>query len=131
MCMLCYKGAKQVSYNREKLSYLVGIRIRDYRNQRKMSQENLALTSGIHPDFLGKMERGERCPSIDTLNKVCDGLGIPMSQLLNFDIELEPSLEESFYRIKKVISGMPPDKAAELADIVENIIKFKANDDDT
>ena len=60
-----------------------------------MSQENLALISGIHPDFLGKMERGERCPSVDTLNRVCDGLKISMSQLLDFDTNVDPSISEA------------------------------------
>ncbi len=110
-----------MSYDREKLSYLVGMRIREYRIQRKMSQENLALTSGIHPDFLGKMERGERCPSVDTLNKVCDGLKISMSQLLDFEADIEPSTEDALYRIKKALSSMSPGKATELAEIVERI----------
>lgn len=110
-----------MSYDREKLSYLVGMRIREYRIQRNMSQENLALISGIHPDFLGKMERGERCPSVDTLNKVCDGLKISMSRLLNFEEDIEPSADEALYRIKKAILSMSPGKATELAEIVERI----------
>lgn len=110
-----------MSYDREKLSYLVGMRVREYRLQRNMSQENLALTSGIHPDFLGKMERGERCPSVDTLNKVCDGLKISMSQLLDFDADIFFTNKEALHRIEKVIADMPADKAIELAEIVERI----------
>lgn len=110
-----------MSYDREKLSYLVGMRVREYRIQRNMSQENLALTAGIHPDFLGRMERGERCPSVDTLNKVCDGLKISMSQLLDFDVEISPTNQEALQRIEKVIADMPADKAIELAEIVERI----------
>lgn len=110
-----------MSYDREKLSYLVGMRVREYRLQRNMSQENLALTSGIHPDFLGKMERGERCPSVDTLNKVCDGLKISMSQLLDFDADISFTNKEALHRIEKVIADMPADKAIELVEIVERI----------
>lgn len=110
-----------MSYDREKLSYLVGMRVREYRLQRNMSQENLALTSGIHPDFLGKMERGERCPSVDTLNKVCDGLKISMSQLLDFDTDISYTNKDALRRIEKVMADMPADKAIELAEIVERI----------
>lgn len=110
-----------MSYDREKLSYLVGMRVREYRLQQNMSQENLALTSGIHPDFLGKMERGERCPSVDTLNKVCDGLKISMSQLLDFDADISYTNKDALHRIEKVIADMPADKAIELAEIVERI----------
>ena len=52
---------------RDKISYLIGIRIHDFRVQREMSQEELALASDIHPAYLGRLERGEKCPTIDTL----------------------------------------------------------------
>ena len=98
------------------------MRIRDFRTERKMSQENLALTSGIHPDFLGKLERGERCPTIDTLYKICTGLKIPMSQLIDFSIEPEPTSEEAVQRIKTALGKVPADKAVKIAQIVEEMV---------
>lgn len=111
-----------MGFEREKLSYTLGMRIRDFRTERKMSQENLALTSGIHPDFLGKLERGERCPTIDTLYKICTGLKIPMSQLIDFSIEPEPTSEEAVQRIKTALGKVPADKAVKIAQIVEEMV---------
>lgn len=110
-----------MSFEREKLSYTIGMRIKEFRTERKMSQENLALTSGIHPDFLGKVERGERCPTIDTLYKICSGLKIPMSTLLDFSIDPEPTSEEAVSRIKKALSKVPADKAVKIAQIIEEM----------
>ena len=73
---------------REKISYLIGIRIHDFRVQRKMSQEELALASDIHPAYLGRLERGEKCPTIDTLYKVSQGLKLPLSELLDICVSL-------------------------------------------
>ena len=47
------------------LSKLIGANIRKYRIQRDVSQEHLALESGIHPAYISKLERGEKCPTID------------------------------------------------------------------
>ncbi len=114
-----------MSYDREKLSYIVGMRIREIRNQRKTSQEALALNSGIHPDFLGKLERGERCPSVDTLYKICVGLKIPLSQLLDFDTELTPSCKAAKQRICAALNELSDDEAVAIADIVDDVISFK------
>jgi len=113
-----------MSFEREKISYMLGMRIRDFRTERKMSQENLALTSGIHPDFLGKVERGERCPTIDTLYKICNGLKIPMSELIDFSLEPEPTSKEAIQRISNALSKIPAEKAVMIANIVEEITEI-------
>ncbi|MCD7731131.1 MAG: helix-turn-helix transcriptional regulator [Oscillospiraceae bacterium] len=113
-----------MTYSREKISYMVGTRIRDYRIERKMSQENLALTSGIHPDFLGRLERGERCPSIDTLYKICMGLKISITQLLDFEADIHPSSEEARHRIDAALSELTEDEAVQVAEIVEKIVRM-------
>lgn len=41
-----------MSFEREKIAYRVGSRIRDFRVMRKMSQEALAFDSDIHPAYL-------------------------------------------------------------------------------
>ncbi|MCM1328135.1 MAG: helix-turn-helix domain-containing protein [Ruminococcus sp.] len=114
-----------MSYSREELSYMVGARIREYRTQTKISQENLALTSNVHPDFLGKLERGERCPSIDTLYKLCCGLKITMPQLLDFDSDTAHTNAEAQSRIAAALEGLTADEAVQIAEFVENIVKFK------
>ena len=66
---------------REDISRMIGKRIQKFRTQRKLSQEALALASDMHPAYLGRVERGERCPTVDTLYKISQGLKIPLSEL--------------------------------------------------
>ena len=54
---------------------------------RKMSQETLAFESDLHPAFLSQVERGEKCPSLETLYKICTGLKIPLHELMDFSSE--------------------------------------------
>lgn len=109
---------------KEELSYKIGARIRDLRNIRNMSQETLALNSGMHPAYLGKIERGEKCPTIDTLNKLCTGLKIPLKQLLDFDIELKPTSNEAIHRIENALVGIDDESAVKIAEIVEGIAEI-------
>ena len=53
-----------MNIDRETVSYLIGQRIHELRRQRRMSQEELALLSDIHPAYLGRVERGEKCPTV-------------------------------------------------------------------
>ena len=113
---------------RKKISYDVGIRIRELRKERYMSQEVLAFNSDINPAYLGKIERGEKCPTIDTIYKICVGLKIPISELLDIERGTNPTSEEAMYRIKNALSGVDAESAVKIAEIVERISDIYKNE---
>lgn len=114
-----------MNIEREDISRIIGKRIQCFRTQRQLSQETLALTSELHPAYLGRVERGERCPTIDTLYKISQGLKVPLSELLNISAEIKPTNEEALERIKNAILPLSENEAVEIAEIVEKIIAFK------
>lgn len=59
----------------------VGEKIRSFRQQKKLTQEQLALGAEINPVFLGHLERNLKSPTITTLEKITRALGITMSEL--------------------------------------------------
>ena len=113
-----------MSTKRENISYQLGIRIRDLRTERHLSQEALALNSGMHPAYLGKVERGEKCPTIDTLNKICEGLKLPITELLDFEMEIKPTSKEALHRIENALAGIDDESAVKIAEIVEGIAEI-------
>lgn len=123
-----YKGSVQVSFKRDKISYTVGQRIKKFRTERKISQEELALSSGIYPAYLGRLERGERCPTVETIYKVCNGLKISMADLLDFNVDVKPTSDEAKHRIEKAMSGLSDEEAIRIAEIIENVVAFKSNE---
>lgn len=51
-----------------------GKRIRTLRLARGWTQENLADRSGLHPTYIGGIERGERNVGLDNLLKIANAL---------------------------------------------------------
>jgi transcriptional regulator with XRE-family HTH domain len=63
------------------LSRLIGERLRTYRKERGLSQEELADLSGLHFTYVGKLERAEKNATIESLDKVTKALGITLEDL--------------------------------------------------
>jgi len=53
------------------------------RLKRKLSQEKLALEADLNINTIGKLERGEVSPSIDTLERIANVFGIEFSELID------------------------------------------------
>ena len=60
-------------------------RLQNLRIERNLSQEKLALLCGIDRTHIGRIERLERTPSLVILQKIADGLGISLIELLTFN----------------------------------------------
>lgn len=116
---------EEMDSDRERISYIVGQRIYTFRTQKKLSQEALAFESEIHPAYLGRVERGEKCPTIETLYKISKGLKIPLHELLDVSIEVKPTNTEAFHRIQIAMQCLSEEEAVEVAEIIEKLIAFK------
>lgn len=58
-------------------------KIKRIRSQRGLTQEGLALVCNLDRTYIGRLERMERSPSLGTLKKLADGLGMSLSELLD------------------------------------------------
>ncbi len=112
--------------NKQALTVQTGERIRYFRVLKRLSQEELALNAGINPTYIGHIERGLKCPTIDTLSKICTALNITLSQLLDFDSHIPVAdNSEAMEKISFNISNLPKEDADRIADIVAEIVKLK------
>jgi len=68
----------------DEISFLrkLGQRIRNIREERKLTQQQLADRSGLHRTFIGAVERGERNLSVLNLRIVSKSLRVPISELM-------------------------------------------------
>lgn len=60
-------------------NYSIGDRVKELRTQNKLSQEQLALRAEITTAYLGQIERGEKNPTVVTVERICNALGISLS----------------------------------------------------
>ncbi len=59
----------------------LGIRIRELRNQKGISQEKFALSIGMDRTYFASVESGRRNIAICNIQKIANGLGVSLSEL--------------------------------------------------
>lgn len=59
----------------------LGRALRALRIERDISQERLSLETGVHRNYIGGIERGERSPTVAVVAKLADALGVSLGEL--------------------------------------------------
>jgi len=62
---------------------IVGKNVRKFRQQRKLTQEQLAFEAQIDLTYMGGIERGRRNPSLLVMARIADALAVPLSKLIS------------------------------------------------
>jgi len=70
---------------------IIGDRLRDMREQKKLSQGDIEKRTGLLRCYISRVENGHTVPAIETLEKMARALEIPMYQLF-YDGEKPPEL---------------------------------------
>jgi len=65
------------------LNEIVGMNLRSIREDKGLSQEAMAAACGLHRNYLGAIERGERNITLDTLSQIAAAIGISPVELLS------------------------------------------------
>jgi transcriptional regulator with XRE-family HTH domain len=60
---------------------IIGERLRELREQRKLPQREIENRSGLQRAYLSRVENGHTVPTIDTLEKWAKALEVPIYQL--------------------------------------------------
>lgn len=59
----------------------LGEALRDARHERGLSQEELGLRTGVHRNYVGGIERGERSPTVVVVATLADALDVSVHRL--------------------------------------------------
>jgi transcriptional regulator with XRE-family HTH domain len=62
---------------------IFGRNVRKYRQQKKLTQEQLAFEAEIDLTYMGGIERGRRNPSLLVMARIADSLGVQLPKLLS------------------------------------------------
>lgn len=115
------KGGVITKMQKQEIMQATADRIRRLRKQRDISQEELALRAGINTVYYGQIERGQKCPTVDTLYKIAVGLEVSLPDLLRFDVpSAEP--EELDAYMQRLVKRIPPNKVTQVIKILESVV---------
>lgn len=105
----------------DSLVKLVGSNIKEIRKLKKLTQEELAEKCGLQTSYLAGIERGDRNITIQTLEKITEGLEEAPSSIFKFDTL---NYNNKFYEKKELImilQNLIEDKSEEEVRLVLNI----------
>lgn len=113
----------EIKNQKEKTAIEVGERIRYFRMKGNLSQEALALRIGMNPSYIGHLERGLKCPTIDTLCRITDSMGISLQEFFSCEEEFNIDGDE-VTRIQRALNKLPSKKKEEFVKIVEEMAEM-------
>ena len=87
---------------KEELMHIIGKNLQRYREENKLTQEELAERVGISTSFCANLERGKKAMSIVVLRNLADALNISVDYLLYED---RPSAR--IHNIASLLNGKP------------------------
>lgn len=59
-----------------------GTRLKTLRKERGLTQKEFSVKSGLHINYIGMVERGERNPSLKNIEIFAKTLGVSLSELM-------------------------------------------------
>src|SRR5512138_1155413 len=78
---------KMALFEHDAVSVNIGERLRELREARNISMRALATRSGLSANALSMIERGKASPSVSTLYKLADALGISITSFFGTDAQ--------------------------------------------
>jgi len=76
----------------------IGVRVRRLRESRAITQSQLQTTSGVSRSYLSRIESGQMTPSLGTLEKIAEALGVGLNRFFVPESNGETVLEDPFIR---------------------------------
>lgn len=82
----------------QRLRELFGRRVRELRTRRRLTQQQLGEMAGMHPAYIGGVERGERNITLDGVERLAHALGVSPAELVARPSGVEPQALETRFR---------------------------------
>jgi len=81
---------------------IIGLRIKEIRKSKGLSQETLAEKAETSPNYLSRMERGTENPTLDMLIKLSNALEVEMWEIFDFGhVVSQKELKEAIQAFSK------------------------------
>lgn len=100
----------------------LGKRIREERKQLNLTQAELAEAIDISDTYMGAIERGERCLTLDTLVRLANRLGVTIDYLLSDSVsDSDSNITKQF---KQIIDCQPLERKQMAINVLRTIFSY-------
>lgn len=96
----------------------IGCRIKQIRSSKGLQGVRLAKKAGITNVYLSYIERGAKTPTIDTLRKICNALGVTLSE---FFAEEDKTLPPEYRELLENAKSLSPEQLKILNDFLKTL----------
>lgn len=66
-----------------KVNKRLGEKIREFRKQKSMTQEELAFQAELDYSYMNQIENGKRNPSVEAVDRIAEVLGVNLKDLFS------------------------------------------------
>lgn len=99
----------------------LGRRIKENREKRGLTQEQLAERIDMSSNYYARLERGEAYPRLETLIEIMNCLGVSADAI--FRDVVDCSSDYVATELSKVIATLPPDEQRDILRVVDLLIQ--------
>jgi len=99
----------------------IGVNIKKYRLEAKMSQSKLAELCNISPKYVSALERSEKPPSLETLINIANALGITADMLLCDVLKSKIDIKQAL--VGEKIKGLSEKDQLKIIEVIELLVK--------
>lgn len=117
---------KEEKTDMSEFTLIVGKRIRKARKAKNLTLEELAERCGLHPAYIGQLERGVKNASLYTLEKIACALELSLTDLVgNSDIVTETAKTNIPADCRSIICTLPPQSHELIYALLKQIINLE------
>lgn len=98
----------------------IASRLKELRIEHNLSMNELSRRSGVAQSFITYIEAGDRQPTLESLIKICSGLGISLIEFLGDDVEAN-SLPAHLRELLSSARYLTPEQVDQLTKFIQSL----------
>ena len=106
-------------------NFSLGDRLRYIRFSKGLSQEEIALRAEITTAYYGLVERNKKNPTVKILDKICNALGISLSEIFQQQQNNNIQYDDTTSQIINQLNGQSEDTKKIILNIIKQILKIR------
>ncbi len=100
---------------------LIGLRIKELRNNRGLTQEKLAELMGINPVYMSGIERGKENPTLNTLINLSNALDVEIGDIFASLESFDP--KKARIKLEKIAQEATPEQLKLISKLLNVVIR--------